>query len=268
MTSTIVITGASRGLGEAVARAAAQMGANVVLSARSVDRLEKVAAQIRQEGGVALVAPADIGRLEDCQYLIQQAIMRFGRLDALVNNAGILEPVRTIADTRPAEWLQNLTVNVLGPMMVTQAALPYLRMQQGRVIHVSSGAAERGVAGWAAYCVSKGGLNQFNRVLAIEEPQITTMAVRPGVVDSEMQAVVRREGAGVMAESEHARFIAYHKQSELLDPEVPGRAIAVLALHAPREWSGAFVNWNDPEVEQLVAGPASITRQGVDTDAV
>lgn len=252
MTRTVVITGASQGLGAAVARKAAQLGANVVLSARSVARLEQVAGQIRREGGLALVAPADVARLEDCQSLIHQAISRFGRLDALINNAATLEPVERINETDPAGWGHSLAVNVLGPMTLTQAALPHLRAQHGRVIHVSSGAAERGMAGWAGYCVSKGALNQFNRVLAEEEAEVTTLAVRPGVVDTAMQAAVRREGARVMPESEHARFVRYHEAGELLAPEKPGLALAVLALHAPIDWSGEFLSWDDPKVTALV----------------
>ncbi|MDX1615348.1 MAG: SDR family NAD(P)-dependent oxidoreductase [Candidatus Promineifilaceae bacterium] len=251
MAPTIIVTGASRGLGAAIATEAAALGARVVLSARSVARLEAQARDIRQNGGAALVAPGDVSRLEDCQAIVYRTAERFGAIDALVNNAGMIEPLAPLAETPPSAWRHHLDVNVLGPMMLTQAALPYLRQRQGRVIHVSSGAAEYGRAGWAAYCIGKGALNQFNRVLAEEEPALTTIAVRPGVVDTDMQATIREEGAAGMTKADHERFIRFQEKDQLLDPTIPGRVLAYLALRAPAEWSGEFLSWDDEKVQAL-----------------
>ena len=249
---TLIITGASRGLGAAAAQVAGRLGVNVVLSARSAGELEAVAQSIREAGGMAIAVPGDISRLEDCRILVQEAIDRSGRLDALINNAGIIEPIAPIADADPAVWEQNLAINVLGPMMLTQSALPHLRQNQGRVINVSSGAAVNPVPGWSAYCAAKSALNHFNNVLAVEETSITAIAFRPGVVDTEMQSVIRQQGAGGMPEGAHARFVAYHEQGELLPPEVPGMALAIVALHAPPEWSGEFIAWDEERVQRLV----------------
>ena len=249
---TLIITGASRGLGAAAAQVAGRLGVNVVLSARSAGELEAVAQSIREAGGMAIAVPGDISRLEDCRILVQEAIDRSGRLDALINNAGIIEPIAPIADADPAVWEQNLAINVLGPMMLTQSALPHLRQNQGRVINVSSGAAVNPVPGWSAYCAAKSALNHFNNVLAVEETSITAIAFRPGVVDTEMQSVIRQQGAGSMPEGAHARFVAYHEQGELLPPEVPGMALAIVALHAPPEWSGEFIAWDEERVQRLV----------------
>ncbi|MFZ0546164.1 MAG: SDR family NAD(P)-dependent oxidoreductase, partial [Candidatus Promineifilaceae bacterium] len=122
----------------------------------------------------------------------------------------------------------------------------------GRVINISSGAATRGTAGWAAYCAAKAALNQITRVLALEEPTITTLAVRPGVVDTEMQAVIRSEGKSGMIQADHQRFIGFHQSGDLLAPEIPSRALVALALHAPKEWSGDFLSWDDDRVEALM----------------
>lgn len=249
---TLIITGASRGLGAAAARAAAQLGVNVVLNARSAGELEAVAQSIQEAGGTATVIPGDVSRLEDCRAVVQGAVDRYGRLDALINNAGIIEPIALIADADPAIWEQNLAINVLGPMMMTQAALPHLRQNQGRVINVSSGAAVNAMPGWSAYCAAKSALNHFNSVLAAEETPVTAIAFRPGVVDTEMQSVIREEGAEGMPEGAHARFVAYHEQGDLLPPEVPGMALAIMALHAPREWSGEFIAWDEERVQALV----------------
>ena len=249
---TLIITGSSRGLGAAAAQVAARLGMNVVLNARSAGELEAVAQSIRAGGGTAVTVPGDISRLEDCRSVVREAIDHFGRLDALINNAGIIEPIAPIADADPAVWEQNLAINVLGPMMLTQSALPHLRQSQGRVINVSSGAAVNPMPGWSAYCVAKSALNHFNNVLAVEETSVTAIAFRPGVVDTEMQSVIRQEGAGGMPESAHARFVAYHEQGELLPPEVPGMALAILALYAPPEWSGEFIAWDEERVQALV----------------
>jgi NAD(P)-dependent dehydrogenase (short-subunit alcohol dehydrogenase family) len=249
---TILITGASRGLGAATARLAAQLGANVVLAARSEDDLRAVARQIEAKGGQARIAVGDVSRQEDCQWMVDKALQAFGRLDAVVNNAGVLGPIAPLGEADPEAWAGNLAINVNGPFMVTRAALPHLRRQRGRVMNVSSGAAINAMPGWGAYCVAKAALNHLTRILAEEEPEITAIAFRPGVVDTAMQATIREEGERGMTPEGYARFMRYYERGELLPPEAPGCALAVLALHAPHEWSGAFVAWDDEQVQSLV----------------
>jgi NAD(P)-dependent dehydrogenase (short-subunit alcohol dehydrogenase family) len=252
MNPTVIVTGASRGLGEAVARCAAELSANVVLNARSILDLDRLVREIQESGGTALGVPGDISQQKNCRLVVDKAVASFGRIDALVNNAAIVEPIAPIAKTDPAGWERSWAVNVFGPMVLTQAALPFLRESSGRVVNVSSGAAERGIAGAAGYCVTKGALNQFNRVLAAEEEALTAIAVRPGVVDTSMQTVVRAEGMTGMPEDVHSSFVRYFENDELLPPDVPGRALAVLSLFAPHEWSGEFLSWDEKKVQDLV----------------
>jgi NAD(P)-dependent dehydrogenase (short-subunit alcohol dehydrogenase family) len=249
---TILVTGASRGLGAAVAQIAAQMDANVVLSARSEGDLKAVAHQIESRGGRALPVAGDVSQFGDCERMVDEAIQAFNRLDAVVNNAGVIGPIAPIAAGDPQGWQENWAINVLGPFMITQVALPHLRQTNGRVINVSSGAAVSVTPGWAAYCTAKAALNHFTRILAKEEPAITAIALRPGVVDTTMQDTIRREGVEGMPEEVHARFVGYHEKGELLPPEVPGCAVAVLALFAPQSWTGSFIAWNSEEVQSLV----------------
>ena len=251
-TKTIIVTGASRGLGLAIARDAADLGASVVLFARSADTLEQEAQAIRETGAKAIAIPGDISQEADCRRLVEKTLAAFGRIDALVNNAGVIEPIAPLADADVAAWRQSLLTNVLGPMMLTQAALPYLRQHRGRVINVSSGASTYAIPGWGAYCTAKGALNQFNRVLSVEEEMVTAVAVRPGVVDTDMQAIIREMGEAGMPESAYQRFVRLRDEGQLLPPEAPGGAIAVLALFAPREWDGEFVAWDDERVQELV----------------
>jgi NAD(P)-dependent dehydrogenase (short-subunit alcohol dehydrogenase family) len=250
--ATVLVTGASRGLGAATARMLAELGANVALMARSEDDLEGVAEEIRSAGGQALVTPGDVSVAADCRRAVAVAVEHFGGLDAVVNNAGILGPIAPIAEGDPQAWEENLHVNVLGPVMITQAALPHLRERNGHVINVSSGAALHAIRGWSAYCVSKAGVNHFTRAIAAEESAVTAIAFRPGIVNTSMQAAIRDTGSEGMPDEEYARFIDYYEQGELLPPELPGCALAVLALYAPHEWSGEFIAWNEERVQSLV----------------
>jgi NAD(P)-dependent dehydrogenase (short-subunit alcohol dehydrogenase family) len=170
-----------------------------------------------------------------------------------VNNAGVLEPIARLAEVDAEALWRNVTVNLFAPFLLTRTALPYLRERRGRVINVSTGAAVRPVAGWSAYGAAKAGLNLLTMTLAKEEPTITTIAVRPGVVDTEMQRQIREEGQGGMEAASHQNFMSLYEGGELLEPEVPGEVLALLALHAPREWSGRFLSWDDEEVARLVS---------------
>lgn len=248
---TVIVTGASRGLGAAAARILAEIGARVVITARSAQELDALAAEIRAAGGEAIALAGDISAPETAEQLVHAALDHFGRLDAVINNAGILDPLARIEGAVSSEWSRNLHVNVIGPVLLVRAALPHLRETQGRVINVSSGAAVKAKAGWGAYCVAKAALNQFNAVLALEEPQITALAVRPGVIDTAMQAVIRDNGADAMDPGEYERFKNYHLRDDLAPPEKPGRALALLALYAPREWSGEFMQWDEDRVAAL-----------------
>jgi NAD(P)-dependent dehydrogenase (short-subunit alcohol dehydrogenase family) len=249
---TVIVTGASRGMGKAIARAIAELGANVILNARSERDLRKLADEIKAKKGKVLIVGGDISDPNMCEHLAQATIERFDRIDAVINNAGILGPIAPIAEAEPRLWRENWAVNVLGPVMLTKAALPYLREARGRVINVSSGAAVHPVLGWAAYCASKAALNSFNEQLAAEEERITAIALRPGVIDTDMQREIREKGMAGMPEHEHSRFVRRYEEGELNPPEKPGRAAAVLALYAPQGWSGRFIKWDNEEVQILV----------------
>jgi NAD(P)-dependent dehydrogenase (short-subunit alcohol dehydrogenase family) len=250
-TPTVLITGASRGLGAAAARMAAGLGAQVAIMARSARDLEQVASEIEGAGGHALVLAGDVRLADHCRQAVGETVDRFGRLDSLINNAGILGPIGPLAQADVEGYEKNWAVNVLGPVMMTREAIPHLRQSKGRVVNVSSGAAVHAVEGWGAYCLAKGAVNQLTRMITAEEPGITSISFRPGVVDTEMQATIRHKGRGGMPDEVYARFVGYHQQGELLPPRTPGCVLAVLALHAPAEWSGAFLSWDEPEVWAL-----------------
>lgn len=244
----ILVTGASRGLGADIARWLGRAGARVALTARSEASLAEVARSVEALGGAALILPGDVSDRTACERAVETTLDRFGRLDGLVNNAGRLPPVAAIERSDPEDWGRNIAVNLLGPYYLIRAAVPVLRAAQGRVINISSGAAVKPIGAWSAYCAAKAALTHLTAVLAVEEPRIIAVALRPGVVDTEMQAVIRREGPSAMDPERAAYFVQLKEEGRLEPPWVPARAAAWLALHAPLTMSGRFVEYDDPRV--------------------
>lgn len=246
----VIVTGASRGMGASVARWLATKGAAVAVIARNREALSRISGDMRRLGGDPLAITADVSDREACNRIVLETLNRFGRLDALVNNAGVLSPIAPIAEADHKSWLYNVQVNLIGPFYLTQAAIPPLRSAMGRVVNVSSGAAVRPMESWSAYCTAKAALTHFTRVLASEETAITAVALRPGVVDTEMQALIRREGPKKMTRAQNDYFQRLKLEGRLEPPFVPARAIAWLALQAPREWTGEFLEYDDPRIAQ------------------
>ncbi|MER5704780.1 SDR family oxidoreductase [Micromonospora sp. NPDC002296] len=180
-----LVTGSSSGIGEAVARRLAAEGFRVVVnSARSVEAGEKVAASLPDGHYVQ----ADIAREEDCLRLVDDAVAHFGRLDVLVNNAGITRPIphADLAAATGAVWREILDVNVVGTWQTTVAAMPALRAGgAGAVVNVSSLAGSRPAGSSIPYAVSKAAIEHLTRLLAATVgPQVRVNAVAPGLVET------------------------------------------------------------------------------------
>jgi NAD(P)-dependent dehydrogenase (short-subunit alcohol dehydrogenase family) len=244
----VIVTGASRGIGASVARWLGKVGAGVTLIARSPEPLERVGQDVEHLGGVAFTIHGDVADEETCRGAVKKTIDRFGHVDALVSNAAIFEPIASVASADAEAWRHNIEVNLLGPFHMAKAGIPHLLKQKGRIINVSSGAANTPVQTASAYCASKAALVQFTRVLAAEEPSLTVLALRPGMVDTEMHALIRREGPKAMTPEQVAYYQSLKTEGKLEPPAVPARSIAWLSLHAPRDWSGQFINYDDPQI--------------------
>lgn len=249
---TIIITGASQGIGAAAAHIAAEKGARVVLSARNRDALEQLAGQITHQGGSACVVPGDITEYAVCQEIVRQALQSYGRIDALINNAGIIGPLSLVADLPPEEWKRTLEVDLLGPVWLSREAVPYLRQANGRLVNISSGAAVNAIPIGSAYCSAKAALLHFSKVLSLEEPNITVISFYPGEVDTPMQAEIRVKGRVEPFESIHDFFIEQYKQGRLLTPEQSALAVVTLALAAPHEWTGSFIEYGEERIQNLI----------------
>jgi short-subunit dehydrogenase len=183
---TVIVTGASSGIGESASRMFAAEGANVVLAARSGDALERIASEIAVEGGVALAVPTDVADASACALLLEAAQAKFGAVHVLVNNAGY--NFRGAVEEAPStELARIIDVNLTAPIVLTRLALPYLRRaSKGAIVNVASLAGRIPLPYEATYSATKFGLRAFTFALAeeLESTGITVSAVSPGPVET------------------------------------------------------------------------------------
>ena len=185
-----VVTGASRGLGRAIALALAEAGAYVALAARSKDDLEETAQRARAHGIRTLVVPTDVSRYVEVEALVQRTVEDLGRLDVVVNNAGVAK-VLPFADASSEDWQAVLDVNLSGVFNGCRAAAPHLIARRaGKVINVASVLATVALPGYALYSAAKGGVISLTRVLGVEwaRHNIQVNAIAPGWFVTEMNA--------------------------------------------------------------------------------
>ncbi len=190
----VLVTGASRGIGRAIALRLAQEGARVAINYHAhAAAAEELAEQIRAGGGEAVALGGDVADAAEALALVSAAHQTFGRLDGLVNNAGIVRD-NLLLGMETAEWDAVLATNLSGMFHCCQAAAKIMvRQRSGRIVNLSSAAGERPNRGQVNYAAAKGGVNALTRALAQElaPRQITVNAVAPGMIETEMSARVR-----------------------------------------------------------------------------
>ncbi len=184
-----IITGASAGIGREMALQLAEQGASLVLAARNHQRLEEVAHACRQLGGEAIVVPVDVSVEADCKKLVEATLAHFGRIDTLVNNAGISMFARfdEVEDMKPLERI--MAVNFFGSMYCTHYALPHLKQTKGRIVGLSSLTGKNGVPTRTAYAASKHAMAGFFDSLRIElqDSGVSVTMIYPGFVATEVR---------------------------------------------------------------------------------
>jgi len=233
-----LVTGASRGLGRAFALALAEAGADLVLAARSVDDLQLTAEAAAKHGVRAEAFRADMRAARDIEALVEGAIRAFGRIDVLVNNAGISGAEKPVLDLERREWEEALAVNLLGPALLARAvARGMVERRQGRIINVASIAGLAPVSRLGPYCVSKAALIQLTRVMALElaRHNVQVNALCPGYFRTPMNETFFATPKG-QAVVQHAI-----PMQRLGDPKELAPMVVFLASEASSFMTGSVV---------------------------
>jgi short-subunit dehydrogenase len=228
--NVVIVTGASSGIGRAVALQLADQGAWLALAARRIQRLEAVAAQCRERGGQAQVVPADVAVEAQCNALIGQTLALYGRIDTLINNAGITmwAPFDQVQDLAPLEDIMQ--VNFWGSVYCTYYALPHLKEAQGRIVGVSSLTGKTGVPTRSVYAASKHAMAGFFDSLRVElmDTDVSVTMVYPGFVATD----VRRRAVGPGGEPLGESPV---QEDAVMTPEACARIIIAAAARRRRE---------------------------------
>ncbi|WP_420556757.1 SDR family oxidoreductase [Roseovarius sp.] len=241
--TTVLITGASRGIGAATARHFAALGANVVLAARSTDAIEEIASDI---GDRALAVPCDVSRYDDVKAAVTAATDHFGGLDVLIGNAGVIEPIAHLSDVDPDEWGKVIDINLKGVFHGMRAALPVMKQAgSGTIITISSGAATSALEGWSHYCASKAAALMLTRAADKENRDhgIRVLGLSPGTVATDMQHQIKASGMNPVARLDW---------SDHIPPDWPARALAWMCTADADGWLGQDISLRNEDIRLAV----------------
>lgn len=241
----VIVTGASRGIGAATARAFARAGARVLLSARSAAAIETIAAEIRASGGEAAAHPADVAKWEDVEALANRCQTLYGGIDVMVNNAGVIEPISTLAGSDPAAWAHAGAINYFGTYHGLRAVLPSMHAQSsGVVVNLSSGAATSPLEGWSHYCSAKAAAAMLTQCAQREaRAGVRIIGLSPGTVATDMQVQIKASGINPVSQLDPNAHIP---------PDWAAKAIVWLCTEEASGYAGTDVSLRDPDVRARI----------------
>ena len=240
---TVLITGASRGIGADTTRTFAAAGANVALVARSGDAISAIAAEI---GAQAIAIPCDVSDYDAVSSAVDQTVAQFGGLDVLIGNAGVIEPISHLASADPAAWGHVIDINLKGVFYGMRAALPImLAAGKGTILTISSGAAHGPVEAWSHYCASKAAAAMLTRCVDKENGAagIRAMGLSPGTVATQMQREIKASGINPVSQLDW---------SDHIPADWPARTLLWMCSDAADDWVGQEVSLRDPDIRAAV----------------
>jgi len=223
----IVITGGSSGIGYSTAKALAKKGAKIVAGARRLDKLETLKKEITDDGGEIIICETDVTKKSDCDNLVKQAIDKYGTVDVLINNAGLM-PLSFVKSLKIDEWDRMIDVNIKGVLYCTAAVVPTMvEKKSGHIVNISSVAGRVVFPAGSVYCATKHAVTAFSEGLRQElsvRKNIRITSIEPGVVQTEL--------TNTITEKALEAFVEKHKEMEGLKAEDISNAI-IFALDAP-----------------------------------
>ncbi|MDD7908329.1 SDR family NAD(P)-dependent oxidoreductase [Pseudovibrio exalbescens] len=243
---TALITGASRGIGEATARHLASLGANVALAARSGGAVDRIAGEI---GPQAIGIACDVADWHQAIAAVTRTKEAFGGVDILLNNAGLIDPIARIEDADPLAWGKVVDVNVKGAFHMLRAVVPgMVEKGSGLVINISSGAATSALEGWSHYCSTKAALLSLTRTAHKElSPKgVNVVGLSPGTVATDMQRSIKSSGINPVSQLDWEAHIP---------AEWVGQAVAWLTTDAARAQDGGDFSLKNAEGRKAVGLP-------------
>jgi len=240
---TLIVTGASRGIGRALTSELAQNGVNLVLNARSEALLQEVATAAREKGVQASIVIGDAALASNARKMVKAAV-DIGEFVGFIHNAGIAHPGPFLYELSEAKFEDVWRSNVLAGYQIARFSYPKLRRKKsGLAVFLGSGAAEMNMQGIGAYCLSKAAEEHLARQLASEAPEITCFVYRPLPVDTDMQKSAR-EAKGRGAKVLHHAF-GELKERGLLTPEAAARALVQIIQRDPHRFHGKIATYKD-----------------------
>ena len=242
-----IVTGAGRGIGKAISLGLARSGADVVLLSRSKGELETVASEVRSLGVSATAMECDISRPEDVKISIKEAVNQYGRVDILINNAGVLGPVGPLEENDFDLWLNAMKINLYGVFLCCKYALPYMKRQKsGKIINVSGAGAPTPYPNFSAYSSSKTGILGLTQTLAEEVKKfgIQVNAIAPGIANTKMQDEILSAGELAGASYHRAKEV---KEKGGVDPRKAADLAVFLSSDPATGITGRFFSarWDD-----------------------
>ena len=220
----VLITGGTGGIGSATAKLFSQEGASVVIVGRDIDKTMEAARDVGGRGEVG-----DVSIAEDCERIVTQALSLHGRLDVLVNCAGVIFRNRTVEQTSEEEWDTTFDINVKGTFLMSKYALPALRVSKGCIVNMSSYVGLVGFAGTSAYAASKAAILNLTRSMALDHAKegVRVNAVCPGSVDTEMIHIAWQQYGDI--ERAQKLWAEKHPLGRIATADEVGRVILFLA---------------------------------------
>lgn len=216
----------------------------MVAVSRSEKELKSLSAEYGSERVQIVIG--DVSKPETSTKALKLAIEKFGQVNSIIANAGVLDPVDQVANADVKGWRELFDINFFAVVDLVQQSIPELRKTKGNIVAVLSGASTTAYNGWGAYGASKAALNHFILSVATEEADINAISVAPGVVDTNMQNDIRNKFGKNMTKDSLKKFVDLHKNNELLPPEVPATCYVNLALNGwDKALDGKYLRIND-----------------------